>query len=162
MSVADYFLKIDGVKGESQDSKHKDEIQLESWSFGESQGGSFAFGGGGGAGKVSMQDFHFVMKVNKSSPVLFLKCANGEHIKSAILTCRKAGKDQQEFYKVVFGDILVSSFQTSGSGSGDALPMEQISLNFATIELEYKQQKPDGSLDAPVKAKYDLKQMKAG
>lgn len=162
MAAVDYFLKIDGVTGESPDAKHKDEIQLESWSWGESQGGTHAFGGGGGAGKVQMQDFVFTMKVNKSSPVLFLKCANGEHIKSAILTCRKAGKDQQEFMTFKFGDVLISSFQTSGAGSGDVLPMENISMNYTTIEYEYKMQKSDGQLAPGVKFKYDLKQMKAG
>lgn len=157
MAAVDYFLKIDGIQGESQDAKHKDEIQLESWSFGETQGGTMAFGGGGGAGKVKMQDFNFIMKHNKASPKLFLACASGEHIKSALLTCRKAGKEQQEFMKVTMTDVLVSSYQTGGSGSGDVLPMDQISLNFAKIEIEYKPQKPDGTLDAPVKAGYDLK-----
>ena len=61
---------------------------------------------GGGAGKVSMQDFHFVMTVNKASPKLFLHCADGEHLKKATLTCRKAGKDQQEYLKVVKTEVL--------------------------------------------------------
>src|ERR1700681_1453495 len=100
--AADYFLKIDGIDGESHDSKHKDEIDLMSWSFGASQLGTHSAGGGGGAGKVSMQDFHFTMHVNKATPKLFLACATGEHIKKAVLTCRKAGKDQQEFQKVTF------------------------------------------------------------
>ncbi len=162
MAAVDYFLKIDGIEGESQDHKHKGEIQLESWSFGETQSGTMAFGGGGGAGKVQMQDFHFVMKVNKASPKLFLACAQGDHIKNAILTCRKAGKEQQEFYKVTFSDLMVSSFQISGSGSGDVVPMEQISLNFTKIESEYKEQKPDGSLGGAIKAHYDLKISKGG
>jgi type VI secretion system secreted protein Hcp len=77
MAAVDYFLKIDGIDGESQDAKHKNEIDLESFSWGATQGGTMAFGGGGGAGKVQMQDFHFVMRVNKASPKLFLACANG-------------------------------------------------------------------------------------
>lgn len=161
MALVDYFLNIDGVKGESEDAKHKGEIQLESWSWGETQGGTMAHGGGGGAGKVQMQDFHFVMKVNKASPFLFLACANGEHIKKAVLTCRKAGKEQQEFLMWTFTDLLVSSYQTSGSGHSDALPMDQISMNFAAVEIEYKAQKVDGSLDAAVKKGYNLKQAKA-
>jgi type VI secretion system secreted protein Hcp len=108
-----------------------------------------------------MQDFHFVMSVNKASPKLMLACSNGEHIKSAILTCRKAGKDQQEYLKVTMSDLLVSSYQTGGSQNGSLLPMDQISLNFAKIEVEYKTQKADGSLGGSVKAGYDLKQMKA-
>src|SRR5213593_2324488 len=85
MAAVDYFLKLDGIEGESQDAKHKGEIDLESWSWGETQTGTMHAGGGGGAGKVQMQDFHFVMKVNKSSPKLMLACASGEHIKSATL-----------------------------------------------------------------------------
>jgi type VI secretion system secreted protein Hcp len=160
MAVADYFLKIDGIDGESCDSKHKGEIQLESWSFSESQGGTMAYGGGGGAGKVQMQDFHFVMKVNKASPKLFLACAIGEHIKQAILTCRKAGKEQQEYLIVKFSDILVSSFQTGGQANADVIPLDNIALNFTKIEYEYKEQKPDGSLGGAVKAGYDLKAQK--
>lgn len=159
MSV-DYFLKIEGIEGESQDAKHKGEISLESFSWGASQSGTMAYGGGGGAGKVQMQDFNFVMNVNKASPKLFLACATGDHIKKAVLTCRKAGKDQQEYMKFTFSDVLVSSYQTSGS-AGDVIPLEQISLNYAKMEMEYKEQKPDGTLGGSIKAGYDLKQNKA-
>ena len=165
MAAVDYYLKIDGVdKGESSDAEYKGSdgwIQIESWSFGASQGGTMAFGGGGGAGKVSFQDFHFTMKVNSASPKLLLACANGEHFKKATAVARKAGKTQQSFYKITFSDCLVSSFQTSGSGSSDVIPMESIALNFSKIEVEYKPQKPDGSLDAPVKVGYDAKSNKA-
>jgi type VI secretion system secreted protein Hcp len=130
MAAVDYFLKIDGIEGESHDHKHENEIELDSWSFGETNAGTMGRGGGGGAGKVSMQDFHFVMHNNKASPKLFIACATGDHIKSAKLTCRKAGKDQQEFLKVTFTDLLVSSYQTGGSGASDVLPVDQISLNF--------------------------------
>ncbi len=161
MAAVDYFLKIDGIDGESTDSKHKGEIDIESWSWGETQSGSHSSGGGGGSGKVSMQDFHFVMQHNKASPKLMLACATGEHIKKAVLTCRKAGKDQQEFLKITLSDVLVSSYQTGGSGGADIIPQDQISLNFAKIEHEYKEQKADGTLGAPVKAGYDVKQNKA-
>ena len=160
MAAVDYFLKIDGIEGESQDSKHKSEIQLESWSWGSTQSGSFSHGGGGGAGKVQMQDFHFVMKVNKASPKLFDACATGSHIPKAVLVCRKAGKQQQEFLTVVFKDILVSSYQTGGSAA-DVIPTDQISLNFADIEFDYKEQKADGTLGASVKKGYNLKEQKA-
>ncbi|HEY3443029.1 MAG TPA: type VI secretion system tube protein Hcp [Paludibaculum sp.] len=161
MAAVDYFLKIDGIPGESQDHKHKDEIQIESFTWGATQGGGFSYGGGGGAGKVQMQDFHFTMKINKATPKLFLACANGEHIKSAVLTCRKAGKEQQEFLTVKLTDVLVSSYQSGGSGGSDVVPMEQISFNFAKVEFEYKEQKPDGTLAGGIKANYDLKQSKS-
>jgi type VI secretion system secreted protein Hcp len=157
MAHVDYFLKFDGIEGESQDAKHKNEIDLESWSWGANQTGTFASGSGGGAGKVHMQDFHFVMKVNKASPKLMLACASGQHVPKAVLICRKAGKDQQEYLKVTFTEVLVSSYQTGGSAQGDVMPTDQISLNFAKIEVEYKEQKPDGSLGGAVQAGWDVK-----
>jgi type VI secretion system secreted protein Hcp len=161
MAAVDYFLKLDGIEGESADSKHKGEIDIQSFSWGATQSGTFAGGGGGGAGKVAMQDFHFVMQVNKASPKLMLACANGEHIPKAVMTCRKAGKEQQEYMKWTFTDVLVSSYQTGGSGQSDIVPMDQISLNYSKVEFEYKEQKADGTLGGTVKAGWDLKQNKA-
>jgi len=160
MAHVDYFLKIEGIEGESADSKHKNEIDLESWSLGATQSGTHAAGGGGGAGKVAFQDFHFVMKINKASPKLMLACASGEHLKKAVLTCRKAGKDQQEFLKITLSDALISSYQTGGSGHGDIVPTDQISINFSKIEQEYKEQKADGSLGGAVTAGWDVKSNK--
>jgi len=162
MAAVDYFLKIDGIPGESNDSKHKSEIEIESWSWGAAQSGTASHGGGMGAGRVNMQDFQFTMRVNKASPKLMLACAQGDHIKNAILTCRKAGKEQQEYLKVTFSDLLVSSFQTGGSGPSEVVPVDQISLNFTKIEFEYKEQKPDGTLGGAVKAFYDMKQQISG
>jgi type VI secretion system secreted protein Hcp len=157
MAAVDYFLKFDGIKGESTDAKHKDEIDIESWSWGETLAGTGRAGGGAGAGKVSMQDFHFVMKLNKASPSLMKACASGQHIKTATLTARKAGKSQQEYLTFKFHDVLVSSYQTGGSEQGDVVPIDAVSFNFAKIEVEYRQQKPDGSLVPGAQFKYDLK-----
>jgi len=157
MAAVDYFIKFDGIKGESIDAKHKDEIDIESWSWGETQSGSIGAGGGGGAGKVQMQDFHFVMKLNKASVSLMKACATGQHIKTATLIARKAGKDQQEYLTIKFTDVLVSSFQTGGSEQGAAVPSDQVSINFAKIEVDYRPQKPDGALDSPEQFKFDLK-----
>lgn len=154
--ATDFFLKINGVPGESKDHKHKDEIDLLSWSWGASQTGGFAYGGGGGAGKVSMQDFHFTMKVNKATPKL-QECLNtGTHIKDAILTCRKAGKEQQEFLIYKFYDLLISSYQTGGSDGMD-IPTESISFNYSKYEVTYKEQKQDGTLGGAIVTNYDLK-----
>ena len=160
MAVVDYYLKIDGIDGESQDSKHKGEIELDSWSFGAANTADVG-SGGLGAGKVRFQDFNFTMKVNKSSPKLMLACAAGEHIKKAVLTCRKAGKDQQEFLKYTFSDCIVSSFHQGGSAHGEIVPLDQISLAYSKIEKEYKEQKADGTLSGPIKAGWDLKANKA-
>ena len=155
MAQVDYFLKIDGIQGEATDKKHKDEIDVLSWSWGESNSGTHGAGRGGGAGKVSMQDFNFVMAFNKASPELMLACANGKHVKNAILVCRKAGEDQQEYLTITFSDLLISSYQTGGS-AGDIVPTDQISFNFSKIEFEYKPQDEKGKLGAGVKTGWNL------
>ena len=157
MPQVDYFIKFDGLKGESTDAKHKDEIDVEAWSWGETHAAGPGGGGGGGVGKVSMQDFHFVMRLNSASIGLMKACATGQHIKEAMLSARKAGKGQQEYLVVKFQDVLISSYQTGGSEGGGIVPMDQVSFNFAKIDLEYRQQKSDGSLDVGIHFKYDLK-----
>ncbi len=155
--ATDYFLKIEGIEGESTDDKHKGQIDLLSWSFGESQPASAAFGGGGGVGKVSMQDLHCTMHVSKASPKLFLACATGEHLKTVTLLCRRAGKEQVEYMNVKLSDAIVSSFQSGASAGSNELPIEQVAFNFAKIEIEYKEQKADGTAGGAVKAGWDLK-----
>jgi type VI secretion system secreted protein Hcp len=157
MAKVDYFLDIKEAPGESQDTQKQGQIEVVQWSWSAEQTGSSSYGSGGGAGKVHMHDFHFVMKANKASPKLMLFCATGQVIKEAVLTCRKAGGGQKDFLKYTFTNLLISSFQTGGHDSGDVIPLDSISFNFSKIAVEYHAQKSDGSLDAPVKASYDLK-----
>ena len=163
--AVDYFLKIDGIEGDSLDDHHAGEIELVSYDWTETQSGSFAQGGGGGVGKVNMESFEFVMYTCKASPKLALFCANGKHIKSATLTCRKAGEGQQDFYSITMSDLIVSKYRTMShpplnkteEGGVNGVPADMFSLNFGKIEFEYKPQKADGALDTPVKAGYDVK-----
>jgi type VI secretion system secreted protein Hcp len=117
-------------------------------------------GTGASTGKVHIEDLIISMAVSKASPKLMLACATGKHLKEAVLTARKAGKAQQEFLVFKFKDVLVTSYQTGGSVQGD-VPVDQVSLGFSQIQMEYRPQKADGSLDAGVKAGWDLKQNKA-
>ena len=155
------FARIGTIKGESRDAKHKDEIEVLSWSWGVSQTGTVTSGGGGGKGKASFHDFNFTHHVDKASPVLMKTCATGEHIKDATITVRKAGKGQQEYLVITMTDVLVTSVSTSVIAEGDAT-LEGVTLAFAKVDLEYKPQKPDGSLDVGVHFKYDLKANKVG
>jgi type VI secretion system secreted protein Hcp len=109
MSAADFFLKIDEIEGESKDDKLKNQLQLKSWSWGETNSASQPWGGGGGTGKVSMQDFHFVITVGKHSPKLMEACATGKHVGNAVLTCRKAGGEQEDFLIYKFYDLRTAA-----------------------------------------------------
>ncbi len=161
MAMVDMFLKIDTVKGESQDDKHKDEIDIMSFSFGVSQQGVAHTGGGSGAGKAAWDDMVIVKRADKSSPSLMLRCANGQHFKDATLTVRKAGGKQEEYYTVKMYEVLISSFNNQGSGD-DAIPVEHVSLNYSKIEFTYKVQNKDGSTGSPITTKWDIKTNKGG
>lgn len=162
MAAVDYFLKIDGIQGESASQKHKGEIEILSWSWGETQMGVHAGSGGGGAGKVQVGPFHFTAHTSLASPKLFLACANGQHIQKAVLTAARQAKGKAQDYLVwTLMDVLVSSFQI-GASDPDALPVDGFDLDFGKIEVEYKPVKADGSLGAPEKAGWDVKTNKAG
>jgi type VI secretion system secreted protein Hcp len=157
--ASDIFAKLGDIKGESLDDKHKDEIEVLSYSWGVTNAGSMAFGSGGGEGKASFHDLTFVHNIDKASPVLMQVCATGTHLKEATITHRKAGKGQQEYLVVKMNDVIVTGVSHAGSGETHS---ENVSLAFAKVNVEYKPQKADGSLDAGIHFKYDLKAQKEG
>lgn len=155
--AVDMFIKIDGVDGEAKDKSHAKSIDVLAWSWGTSQSGNMHAGGGGGAGKANVQDISITKYVDKASPNLFKYCSNGKHIKDALLTVRKAGEKPLEYLKIKLTDVLIASYQTGGSGGEDRLT-ENVSLNFAKIEIEYHEQDAKGAEVGTVKASYDAKQ----
>jgi type VI secretion system secreted protein Hcp len=159
--ASDIFAKIGDIKGESLDSKHKDEVEVLSWSWGVNQTGTIGTDGGGGAGKAVFSDFNFTHQIDKASPLLLKACATGQHIKEAFITVRKAGKGQQEFLIIKMNDVLITAVSMSGAGDSSS-NAEYVALQFAKVDLEYKPQKPDGSLDAGIHFKYDIKANKSG
>ncbi|MEP6899108.1 MAG: type VI secretion system tube protein Hcp [Rhodanobacter sp.] len=161
MSQSDFFLKIDGIDGESTDDKHKGELEIQSWSWGATNQGTFGAGGGGGAGKADFSDITITKFADKSTPKLLKAVATGQHIKSMILVCRKAGGDKQEYLKLTLTDVLISSYHSSASGGSSPVPSEAIALNYAVINYEYKPQKADGSLEGSVAVSYDRHANKA-
>jgi type VI secretion system secreted protein Hcp len=158
--ASDIFAKLGDIKGESLDAKHKNEVEVLSYSWGVTNAGSMGHGSGGGEGKATFHDLSFVHMVDKASPVLMQACATGVHIKEGTITHRKAGKGQQEYLIVKMNDVIVTG--VTHGGSGDSGTSENVSLAFAKVSVEYKPQKPDGSLDAGIFFKYDIKAQKEG
>ncbi len=158
--ASDIFAKIGDIKGESVDTKHKDEIEVLSFSWGVANTAVPGSGGGGGAGKATFQDLVIVHNIDKASPLLMRACATGTHLKEATITHRKAGKGQHEFLIVKMNDVIITGV-SHGGASGQAAS-ESVSLAFAKVDLEYRPQRPDGSPDVGIHFKYDLKANKEG
>lgn len=177
MALTDYFLKVDGIDGESKDDKYSKYIELQHFEWGEANKGTSAAGGGGGAGKVKMQDLRVVKHVDLASPKLFKACASGQHISKVMLACRKQGGSQQEYFKVTLTDVVVSGHQTLALSdqemqseygadgyqwdklAADAAPVptELVTFNFSKIEYEYRAQDSKGNVGGPTKAGWDVK-----
>jgi len=150
------FLKLDGIKGESKDDKHKDEIHIESFSWGMNQTGAGHTGGGSGAGKVSIHDISVTKSTDKATANLLLACANGKHISDGLITVRKAGEHPVEYLKIKLTDVLISSVQLAGHGSGDHIS-ENVTLNFAKVKIEYAEQDSKGKSTPAGEMGWDVK-----
>lgn len=138
IAAFDAFLKIDGIPGESIDSKHKDEIQVLSWSWGLTQSGTTSL--------TPTWNFKINKALDKSSPLLYVCSTGGSNLTQVILTVRKAGTEQQEYMIIKMSDVIVSSYQSGGGASDvEAMPIEQMSLNFQKIEWTYQAFAPDGT-----------------
>lgn len=158
--AADIFAKIGDIKGESLDDKHKDEVEVLSWSWGVARPAPAAQGGGSATGKASFNDFVFTHRIDRASPALLKSCATGEHIKDATITVRKAaGKGKVDYLIVRMNDVVVTGVMNGGTDDSNA---EHINLSFAKVDFEYRPQKADGTLDAGINFKYDIKNSKVG
>ncbi len=153
--AVDMFIKIDTIPGESKDDKHKGEIDVLAWSWGLTQSGSFHVGGGGGSGKVNINNLSFTKWIDIASPVLLLASSNGDHIPKAVLEVRKAGKQALPYVIITMEKIIVSSVTTGGSGGEDRLT-ENVTLNFAKVAFKYVQQNDKGAEEAKKEYKWDV------
>jgi len=168
---ADCFLKIEGVAGDSANSRHKDEIDVLTWGFGESQSVSAVRTGAttATAGRVQMQDLRFTARMGKQSPRLFQECAMGRHLRQATLTCQKMAPGPFDFLRIRIEDVIVTGYQTgtpASTGSPaqpglDTYPVDQVSLGFAKIRVEFQAQKPDGTGAGWIPGGWDLMMNKA-
>lgn len=162
MAVADMYLKLAGVDGEAKDDKHKDEMEIMSFSFGVHNHGSGAIGVGSGASKAALQDVHVMKYVDKASPGLFQNCCIGKTFNKATLTIRKAGGDSPVNYLVYdMDEVFITGVDTSGSDGG-GIATESVTLNFAKITVTYTEQNADGSAGAATPKWYSVKEHKFG
>jgi type VI secretion system secreted protein Hcp len=156
----EYFIKIDGIPGESRDAQHVGEIDVESWSWGEANPSVGSSSTGSGAGRVQMRDLVFTARVSRASPKLLLACAAGQRVLSAVLSARRPGGAQRDFLIIALTDVRVSSYETDSREVGSGV-FDRVLLHFAKIQVEYRPQAPDGSAATPVKVGWDVLQNQA-
>jgi type VI secretion system secreted protein Hcp len=133
----DAFLKLDGIKGESQVKGFEDQIQIESFHWGVAEVISQSGGGGGAvAGRPTKKDFLFTAASSKASPLLFQTCVSGKHITEGTLTLRSAGGSQTNFSTIKLTELLIAAYDQAGDEDG-SVPMDEVSINFTEIDFTY-------------------------
>jgi type VI secretion system secreted protein Hcp len=159
-AASDYLLELDGIKGESSDSKHAGAIEIESFSWGATNAGAI---GSGAQGKSIT--FTLRKRIDKASPLLFLACAKGNHIPQATLTLRKTNSSggKTDYYQVTLSDILISSYQTStddsqsGGGGGAGQPVDRVSFNYQKVVFTYSRLDETGEpMEEPIRVEHDF------
>jgi type VI secretion system secreted protein Hcp len=155
----DIFAKLGNIAGESADAKHKDEIEVLSFSWGVSNTAQFGPGTGVGAGKATFRDLSIVHRIDKASPLLMKACATGQHLPQATISQRKAGASQKEYLIIKLNDVVITNVAFE---SAPAEGTESVSMTFAKVHFEYKPFKSNGTLGAGIDFKYDLQPQKEG
>ncbi|MES2820461.1 MAG: type VI secretion system tube protein Hcp [Pseudomonadota bacterium] len=156
-SLQDFFIKIEGIPGESKDSKHAGQIDVLSWGYAVSQTSTSHTGGGSGAGKANFSELTFSHYVDKATPNLMKYCASGKHVPSVELTCCKVGDGSQQYMKVTLTEVLITHVRPMGSTS-DPRVLEEVGMSYGKIEVEVKEQNADGSMGATITGIWNVKQ----
>lgn len=152
----DMFLKVDDVKGESQDSAHKDEIDVIGWKWGMSTAATTHAGSGGGMGKANVENLVLTKWIDKATTNLVMATCSGKHFKEALFTVRKSGGEKPvDYLKMTMKEVIVASVSSGATGSDDRLT-ETVTLNFAEFKLEYTPQKEDGTADAAIAIEWNI------
>jgi type VI secretion system secreted protein Hcp len=153
--AVDMFMKIDDIKGESVDDKHKGEIDVYSWSWGATQTGSSQVAQGSGAGKANVSDLTFTTRLEASHAPLLGMLLKGKPFKQALFTLRKAGDKPLEYLKITMSNGIISGVQFSGT-PGDEFQTAAVTLNFGQVKFDYTPQAADGSGQATITYGHDI------
>lgn len=154
---AEYFLNVEGHKGECQAVDFKDTFQLLTWNFQCRNPGSPTVGSGTGIGKSIPSDISCTQPVNSGSPKLWQSCADGIPINKIKLTCRKGGtKGKLKYLEITFTHCIISSYHINAFNSNEDLPSETFSFSYAKVEYNYTVQQPDGKSGGTVPGVYDF------
>jgi type VI secretion system secreted protein Hcp len=153
--MADIFLKIAGIAGESKDAVHTGEIEVSSYRWKMEQQSSMMSGSGGGAGKATINDLEFIHQIDRASPNLMRYCLTGRHIPEVTLTVRKAGGNPLDFLKIKMGDVVITGVEPIVA---ECSYWEHVKLSFARVKQEYVVQNEMGTSNGTVTASFDIKE----
>jgi len=149
--LRDYFLDIDGIDGESQDETHPKEVRITEFKLlmkNRTARAEYK------VGTTIFEDASFSCGVDVAFPKLQEALLKNTNIKSAVLTCRKAGKTQEDFFKVTLTNVFVTNCNIDGS---TVVPTVTFTLSFAKVDYQYREQSDRGILGGTMVASFDVR-----
>ena len=160
--ASDMFLKLSGIKGESARRPAQRRDRSARTQLGRQQPGHDGSRGRRWRRQGDLSDFQISKRVDRASPTLLKMCATQARIEEGMLAVRKAGRGAQDYMIITMKEVIITSVSLAGTQGDSADLTEAVTLQFAKVETEYKPQKPDGSLDAAIAFKYDIRANREG
>jgi type VI secretion system secreted protein Hcp len=158
--MAEMFLKLDGIAGESLDFAHGGEIEIRTWEWHTENHVKWDVNQGGQSTKVDVKRIDLKKVCDKASVTLYQCCVTGRHIKNGTITCRKNDGEQKVEYLIVkMTDIMIAQIDWSGMGEQQVLE-ENIALSFAEFKLDYKVQNDTGTADGTTSFGFNVQTQK--
>ncbi|MBQ3034178.1 MAG: type VI secretion system tube protein Hcp [Deferribacterales bacterium] len=159
--VTDFFIKIDGVDGESSEKNHSKWIEVITFNHGSVQ--NIAVGRAAEvSGRGQFIPFSFVHLLDKASPKLQQYCMTGQKInKVEFQVCRSIGGSQVPVYEVTMENVKIAKAtvktvaQETSAGETAYQAVEEVEMVAAKQTWKVTPIKADNTKDGAVEASFD-------
>ena len=154
----DVYLQIDGIKGESADSVHKDWIECKSvhWEVLQPKSATASSAGGHTAERTEHKDIVISKLADLATPLLLQTCSSGKTIPKAKFEFLRAdGQGERiKYFEIELENVLISSVAPQVQ-PGDILS-ESVSIKYSKVKWKYTQQKVGGGSGGNTSGGWDL------
>lgn len=163
-ALAATFLKLGDIKGESTDAKHKDQIDILSFtqSWINTYEGGAGGGGGAGAGKMQCGAITLMKEIDMSSPLLLKGVATGQHYKDAVISFQSTnsiGRTATDYYTITMDTVFVTELSQTDERDPNRI-FEKLVLNAQVFTFKFQPQNAKGTFGDPVTFQWDCSQNK--
>jgi type VI secretion system secreted protein Hcp len=153
-ALADVFLDLDGIQGDSTDAKHKNQIDILTYTQSFKNTTAASTGAGGGAGKVTCGDITVMKNIDKSSPLLIKAVTSGQHIKTGVLTFRSVGAQEINYYVVSLKDVVITEIDQTDQNN-PARIFEKVTFSATDFTFKFTPQTASGKAGTPVSFEFN-------
>jgi type VI secretion system secreted protein Hcp len=132
------YLKLPKIDGECKEEKHDKWIEVDSTSYGVSRTIPHdAKGAQRSSGETQLSDLMITKQADRSSCKVQKAVSDGTFMDEVTLhLCSTINNENVVNFEYKFKDVVITSYSFGGSSGNQA--SESLSLNFTTMEVNYK------------------------